>query len=84
MQFPEHLQQLVVADFFRLVDHEHDFGVPGQARADFFISRIRRETTGIPHHGADYAFTLPEATLRPPKATQAEDCKVDIGGERTQ
>jgi hypothetical protein len=58
--------------------------VAGQARADFFVGRVRREAAGVTDHGADHAFTLPEPTLRAPETAQAEDGELDVAGERAQ
>ncbi|MNZ60899.1 hypothetical protein D3C78_789750 [compost metagenome] len=56
----------------------------GQARADFFVGRVGGEAAGIADHGADHAFTLPEAPLGTPEATQAKDRKVDVLEERPE
>ncbi|MCY1179120.1 hypothetical protein D9M73_195010 [compost metagenome] len=84
MQFPEHRQQFFVADLGLVIHHQHHFGVTGQARADFFVGRVRCETAGVADHGADHAFTLPEAALRAPEAAEAEDREVDIFEERAE
>src|SRR5690606_31471073 len=44
---PEHLQQLFVGDPLRVVDHQHDLGVPGAPGADLLVRRVRREPTGV-------------------------------------
>ncbi|MCY1442681.1 hypothetical protein D9M71_590600 [compost metagenome] len=84
MQFPEHRQQLFVADLVLVEHHQHHFGVAGQARADFFVGRVGGEAAGIADHGADHAFTLPEAPLGTPEAAQAKDRKVDVLEERPE
>src|SRR3974390_439926 len=38
--FPKRLQQLIVRNPFRIEHDEHDFGMPGASRADFFVSWI--------------------------------------------
>ncbi|MOA37617.1 hypothetical protein D3C78_1592260 [compost metagenome] len=84
MQFPEHLQQFFITDFCRLVDHQHHFGVAGQARADFFIRRVRRKAAGVTHRRTDHAFALPELALRAPEAAEAEDREIHVHGKRAQ
>jgi hypothetical protein len=37
---PEVVHQLRVADFCRVVDHAHGFGVPGAARTDLLVTRV--------------------------------------------
>ena len=56
----------------------------GEARADFFISRVGRKAAGVTDHGADHAVALPELAFRAPETAQAEDCKADVIQERAQ
>ena len=75
---------MLVADHFRFVDHQHHFGVAGQARADFFVGRVRGVAARITHHGADHAFAFPELAFRTPEAAQTKNRKVDILREWAQ
>ncbi|MNT40401.1 hypothetical protein D3C72_1767120 [compost metagenome] len=84
MQFPEHRQQLLVADLGLVIHHQHHFGVAGQPRADFFVSRVWGEAAGVTHNRADHAVALPEAAFRTPETAQAKDRELDVLEEWTQ
>ncbi|MCY1247659.1 hypothetical protein D9M72_610090 [compost metagenome] len=75
---------MFVADFFRLVDYEHDFAVASQAGADFFVGRVWGEAAGIAHRRAVYALALPETTLSAPEAPQAKDREFHIAWKWAQ
>ena len=84
VQFPEHLQQVFVFHFGLVIHHQHHFAVAGQAGADFFVGRVRREAAGVADHAADHAVALPELALGAPEATQAEDRETDVIQEGPQ
>src|SRR5947209_1944358 len=65
---PEDLQQLPVADHLRIEHDEHDLVVPGHARADLAVRRVRCMTAGVPDRGAVDAAKLPEFPLGAPEA----------------
>jgi hypothetical protein len=71
--FPKRLEQPRVGNFLRVIDHEHDFVVPGAAGTHFFVGRVRGQATGITDRGdVDAVAELPEFPLGAPEATEAE------------
>ncbi len=82
MRFPEHLEQLFVADLLRVEHHEHRLGVVGEAGADLFIRGIPGLAARITDRGRVHARRLPEHALRAPEAAQAELRELHAFGER--
>jgi hypothetical protein len=71
--FPEGLEQRVVGNLFRIIDHQHHLVVTGAARADFLIGRIGRHPAGIADGGdMDAIAQFPEFALGAPEAPEAE------------
>src|SRR5581483_8313419 len=71
---PKCLQQFLVRDFLRIVDHQHNRVMPGAPAADLFISRVRGLTRGITNRGdMDSIAQLPELALGTPEASEAKD-----------
>ena len=81
MRFPEHLQQLVVADLGGIEHHEHDFGVARAAAAHLFVRGVGRVATGVADSGRVDARQLPELALGPPEASEPEDGLLEPLGE---
>src|SRR5262245_53642261 len=71
---PEGLEELIVGDLLRVIDHLHDLVVAGAAGADLLVGRIGRQAAGIAHGGRVNALAqLPELALGAPEAAHAED-----------
>src|ERR1700688_4456770 len=68
---PKGFQELLVGDFLRIVDDEHDFVVAGPPAAHLVISGIRRMAAGIADGGyVDAVAELPELALCTPEAAE--------------
>ena len=80
---PERLEQRLVGDLGRIVDHQHHLVVAGAARAELLVGRIRRVPAQITHRGGvDPIAQLPERALRAPKAPEPEDRGLEAGRVR--
>src|SRR5215472_13564837 len=60
VRLPEIPEQLGVADLRRIEHHAHGLRVPGTARADLLICRVRGESSLIADCGRDDSGDLPE------------------------
>jgi len=71
--FPEGLEQPLVRDLARIVDHEHHLVVAGAAAAHLLVGRIWRAARRIADRGdMDAVPKLPELSLGAPEAAQTE------------
>src|SRR3712207_3076425 len=73
MGLPEHREQFPVGDLLRIEDDEHGLGMPGSSAADLLIGRVRCEASRVADRRGVNALYLPECTLGPPEAAEAED-----------
>src|SRR6185437_10967249 len=70
---PKGLQQPLVGDFLRVIDHQHDLVVPGAPAADLLIGRVGRDARRIADsRDMDAVAQLPEFTFRAPEAAEPE------------
>src|SRR5215216_6422283 len=70
---PEHLEQALIRDFLRIVDHENDLVVTGAAAADLLVCRIGRMAGGIADgRDVNAVAKLPKLALRAPETAHAE------------
>src|SRR5450759_1329980 len=75
---PERLEQRLVGNLFRVVDHQHHLIVAGASRADFLVGRTGRQSAGIADGGdLDARISrpfakLPEFALGAPEAAKPE------------
>ena len=67
------VEQLVVRHHRGVVDHAHRLGVPGAARADLLVRRVRGAASGVPDGRRPDAGQLPEHLLSTPEAAETED-----------
>src|SRR4029077_6227040 len=72
VRLEEDLEKLLVADLRRIVNEEHSLVMPGHARANLFVSRVRRAPAGIADGGDVDARPLPELPLGAPEAAKPE------------
>src|SRR6202040_1578716 len=82
VRLPERPEQILVVDLLRVVDHAHDFCVPGLAAADLLVSRMGSEATRVAHRGRVHARKLPEDPFCTPEAAQTENRLAHAGRER--
>src|SRR4029077_4495648 len=66
VRLEEGLEKLLVADLRRVVNEEHSLVMPGHARTNLFVSRVRREPAGIADGGDVDARHVPELPLGAP------------------
>src|SRR5215213_689808 len=79
---PEHREQVPVGDLVRVEDDEHGLGVPGTSAAHLLVGRVRREAPCVADRRRVDAVDLPERTLGPPEAAEAEDRGARTLGKR--
>src|SRR5215217_60656 len=70
---PEHREQVPEGDLLGVEDDEHGLGMPGTAAANLLVGRVRREAPRVADRRRVDAVDLPELTLGPPEAAEAED-----------
>ncbi|MNP36616.1 hypothetical protein D3C76_1300180 [compost metagenome] len=70
--FPEHLQQLFVADDVRVIHHPYRLGMAGLAGADFAVGWVRGITAGVARRSAIDPRQRPEQALHAPEAAHCE------------
>src|SRR4051812_40880926 len=71
--FPEHLQQVFVADLLRIEHDEHDLRMIRRAAADLSIRRVLRVSGRVTDGCRVHTRLLPELLFGAPEATHAED-----------
>src|SRR5262245_2321759 len=71
---PEHLQQLFVGDFGRIVIHLDRLGVSGGVGAYLFVCGIRRLSARVTHASSGNAGNLAEGGLNAPKTACRKSC----------
>src|SRR5829696_3335983 len=81
MGLPEHCEQFPVGDLLRIEDDEHGLGVPGSSATNLLIGRVRCEAARVADCCRVNALDLPEFTLGPPEAAEAEDSGAHTLGE---
>src|SRR4051794_27646255 len=54
--------------------------MPGAARADLLVRRVRRVATGVADRSRDHARLLPEILLGTPEAAECEERRLRTGG----
>src|SRR5215203_7205962 len=81
MGLPEHLEQVPVRDLLRIEDDEHGLGVPGTAAANLLVGRVWGKASRVADRRRVNAVDLPEYTLGPPEAAEAEDRGAHTLGE---
>src|SRR5215213_5615031 len=81
MGLPEHREQFPVRDLLQIEDDEHGLGVPGSSAADLLVGRVRCEASRVADRRRVNAVDLPEFTLGPPEAAEAEDSGAHTLGE---
>lgn len=70
--FPEHLQQLCVADNGGIVNNTGNFSVPAVSFTDFFIGRVGQAAAGIPRFNVHNSFDLLKHCFGAPEAPCTE------------
>src|SRR5215211_3129717 len=70
---PEHREQVPVVDLLGVEDDEHGLGVSRTSAAHLLVGRVRREAPRVADRRRVDAVDLPELTLGPPEAAEAED-----------
>ncbi|MNN78756.1 hypothetical protein D3C81_1953390 [compost metagenome] len=73
MVLPEYLQQLFVADDFRIEYHSYHFRVARLAAAYFAVGRVWRIATAVACCGAVNPLLLPEQAFHSPETPHGED-----------
>src|SRR5215207_7178424 len=69
---PEHPQQVPVGDLLAVEDDEHGLGVSGSAAANLLVRRVWGKASRVADRRRVNAIDLPEFTLGPPEAAEAE------------
>src|SRR5215207_1178136 len=70
---PVHREQVPVGDLLGVEDDEHGLGVSRTSAAHLLVGRVRREAPRVADRRRVDAVDLPELTLGPPEAAEAED-----------
>ena len=72
MVFPEHLEQLFIADDARVIHHTYRFSMTGLTGTDFAVGWVRRISSGVARSGAVHARQLPEQAFYAPEAAHGK------------
>src|SRR5262249_55554811 len=76
--FPERLEQLLVRDLLRVIDHQNHLVVPGAAGANLLVRRVGRVATGVADGGDVNAITqFPELAFCSPATAPAEHRRLE-------
>ena len=76
---PEHVEQFLVRDLRRVVDHLDGLGMTRRARGDFFIGRVPLLPAGVAGRRREDARSLVERRLHAPEAS-ARKCRDRLAG----
>src|SRR6266516_5173103 len=64
---PKDLEQILVADRFRIEDDQYHFGVSRHSAAHFAVRGVRRVAGGITHSGRIHTRKLPKLAFGAPE-----------------
>ena len=76
--FPEDSKQVLERDFFQVERDADHLGVAREPAADFFVSRIWRQASGVTDGGPVDTFGLPKLSFGSPEAAHPEECCLEV------
>src|SRR3990170_1098898 len=84
MAVPEDIEQLLVGDLRRIVNHLYCLRVSGPVGADVFVGRVLQAAARVAHaRGADTRHA-PERRLHAPETTGSERCSLHVGSPKRE
>ena len=77
---PEHVEQLLVGDFGRVINHLHGLHVPGATGRNLLVGGIGHVAAGIPRNGLDDAVDFFEIGFGAPEAAAGKNSGLSRSG----
>ena len=77
---PKHLEQLLVGNLVRIINHLDSLDVPGTASGNLTVGGVGLTTAGVARDGLEHAVDLFKIRFRAPKTAAGKDSRLSLLG----